>query len=298
MIIADILLLIVLMVALIIASLIDFKTKEVPDWLNFSLIAIALGIRLMYAIVYSEWSYFLYGLLGFGAMFVLGMFIFYTKQWGGGDTKLLMGLGAVFGTKPFFVGNVSLLSMDIPFLAVLLINLLFVGAIYGLVWSVYLFVKNRKEVIKEFRVLMRKKIRMLVSHTLIGVVLLLLFSFDRLILTFLPIVAVYLFLAIAVFFIFYPYLYLTVKSIEIVGMLKWIPPSRLVEGDWVAKEVKYKGKVLCSPKDLGLEKYQIEALKKAKIKKVLIKDGIAFVPSIFLGTVLTLIYGNILFIIP
>jgi Flp pilus assembly protein protease CpaA len=61
----DLLLLLIGLIGLIIGSLTDLKSREVPDWLNYFLIASGLGLRLIYSISTWEWSYFLYGLVGF-----------------------------------------------------------------------------------------------------------------------------------------------------------------------------------------------------------------------------------------
>ena len=64
-----------------------------------------------------------------------GILLYLARQWGGGDTKLLMALGALFGTRPFFV---PASTFSFPFLAVLLINIAIVGALYGLCASLIL----------------------------------------------------------------------------------------------------------------------------------------------------------------
>ena len=43
----DYLLLLIGLIATLIAAITDIKTKEVPDWLSFSLISTALGVRLI-----------------------------------------------------------------------------------------------------------------------------------------------------------------------------------------------------------------------------------------------------------
>ncbi len=72
----------------------------------------------------------------------------------------------------------------------------------------------------------------------------------------------------------------------------------MTEGDWIAKEIKYKGKVITGPKDLGIEKKQINKLKRLfklnKIRKVLIKEGIPFVPSFLAGWIITVVWGSVL----
>jgi len=81
-------------------------------------------------------------------------------------------------------------------------------------------------------------------------------------------------------------------------MLKYVEPNRLTEGDWIAKEIKYNGKYICGPKDLGIERKQINELIKLynqkKIKRILIKEGIPFVPSFLMAFVITIMYGNLL----
>ena len=80
-------------------------------------------------------------------------------------------------------------------------------------------------------------------------------------------------------------------------MYKYVIPKKLTEGDWVVKDIKIKGKLIYSSKSLGIEKNQIAQLIKSKIKKVLIKEGLPFVPSFLIGTLITLLFGNILLFI-
>ena len=80
-------------------------------------------------------------------------------------------------------------------------------------------------------------------------------------------------------------------------MLKYVKPQQLTEGDWIAKDVNINGKYLTGPRDLGIEKRKIRKLielyKMGKVKKILIKEGIPFVPSFFVAYVITLLYGNL-----
>jgi len=92
------------------------------------------------------------------------------------------------------------------------------------------------------------------------------------------------------------YLWVAVKSVENSCMLKYVKPMQLTEGDWIAKDIKIGGKYITGPKDLGIEKKNIRKLvefyKKGKIKKVLIKEGIPFVPSFLAGWLMTVFFGN------
>src|SRR3989344_3125195 len=127
---------IITILTLLVASYADIKTREVPDWLSYSLIFSALGIRAIFS-VESGWSIFLSGVLGFTVCFVIACLFYYTSQWGGGDAKLLMGMGAMIGLAyPFSADSFNLLFF---FLA-----LLFIGAAYGLLWMLMLAVRKRK----------------------------------------------------------------------------------------------------------------------------------------------------------
>lgn len=278
---ADILLIIVALVALLIASISDIKTKEVPDFASFGLIAAALAIRLLHALVFSDWIYFLYGILGFGAMFAFGSLIYYTKQWGGGDAKLLMGLGAAFATRPFYLApSVG----KIPFLLHMLTNLFIIGAIFGLLSVFILYFKNLKKthkVLKKIVMKNRGKLRIFIIVLLVLFFVPLSFAGIWKLLAIIP-------LGILLYFI----LFLFIKSVEKAGMFRMLPVNKLTEGDWVAEDVKIKGKLIYNKKSLGISKEQIRKLKESRIKKVLVKEGMAFVPSIAIGVILTLIVGN------
>src|SRR3989344_7017584 len=133
---------------LIFASITDLKTREVPDWLNYSLIAIGLGGRGIYSIIQKDSSYIFYGVIGLLIFFVFSNVMYFTKQWGGGDAKLLMGLGAMFGNYE----GINLFNpiLNMPFLAILVLNILLAGAIYGIFYIIYLAIKNKENFWKEF----------------------------------------------------------------------------------------------------------------------------------------------------
>jgi len=92
------------------------------------------------------------------------------------------------------------------------------------------------------------------------------------------------------------YISIFIKSVEKVCMLKLVEPEKLTEGDWIARNVIVNKKRICGPKDLGIEKKQIEQLiqlkRKCLIKKILIKEGIPFVPSFLIAFIITLWFGN------
>jgi len=93
------------------------------------------------------------------------------------------------------------------------------------------------------------------------------------------------------------YFWIFVKSVEKTCMFKHVKPEQLTEGDWIAKNIVVDGKKICGPKDLGIEIKQIKKLialkKKGKIRKILIKEGIPFVPSFFIAFLVSFFVGNL-----
>lgn len=277
----------VCIIALIIGSITDIKTREVPDWLNYSLVAAGLGIRLIWALAAWDIWILLYGVFGFLVFLALAYLMFYTGQWGGGDSKMLIGLGALIGLD--FKLNTFMLSF--------LINMLFIGALYGVVWSCIIAFRNKKNFVKVFRDFMLEKSFMLWRRAVLIISLALLVS-----VFFVPNQILKLLILVIVFvMIIVVYLFTFIKAVEKIAMLKRVTPMQLTEGDWIVKDIHVDGKYIAGPKDLGIEKKQIKKLidlyKKGKVKKILVKDGIPFVPSFLIAFIVTLIWGNVILMV-
>lgn len=283
MIVADIILIVISLAALIFASITDIKIKEVPDWLSYGLIASGLIIRLLNAITFKEYSYFIYGILGFGSMFIVGELLYHGKLWGGGDAKLLMGLGATLATTPFYLE-----SSKIPFLLIVLMFILFTGALYGLSWSIFLIFKEPKKFKTEF-----KKMNQSQSSKIIKILSMLLVTLFLIAIILLPINGIVKIFSsiLMLLFLVYPYLFIAVKSLENIHLYVYLPTSKIVEGDWIARDVKINNKLVFSKKTT-VTKRDIKHLKDLNIKRVLVKDGIPFVPPFLIGTIIALLIGN------
>ncbi len=268
---------------LIIGSYADLKTREVPDWLNYGLIASAIGARVIWSASYSDWSYIVEGGLGLAAGVALAYAMFYAGQWGGGDAKMMMGLGAIIGL-PFQADS---------FLLGFVLNILLVGAVYALGWSIALVARNRKDFAKELkRMLGRRNIiraRKMIIVSAAALLVVALFAGDSA----MRLMLFSLVLLYAAAF----YLWVFVRVIEKSCMLKRVPPEKLTEGDWIAKDIVVGGKRITGPKDLGVSREQIKELKKLKkqkkIDRVLIKEGIPFVPSFLIAFIVTWLWGNL-----
>ncbi|MCK5107990.1 MAG: prepilin peptidase [Nanoarchaeota archaeon] len=267
------------LIALIIASITDIKTREVPDWLNYSLIISGLAINGLFSLIYHNSQIIINCLIGLGIALAFALIMFYTGQWGGGDSKLLIGIGALMGSAFTFSG----------FMPSFIINSLLVGSIYGLIWGLVVVIKNKKKFIEQSKkILSNKKIRKIkIIFTIFSLLpfLILLIRYDIINLILCSLLFVSLNLII--------YVYIFSKIFEEAFMYKFIKPEKLTEGDWIAKNIIIKGKKICGPKDLGINQKQIQQLIKLKIKSVKIKEGIPFVPPFLIAFILTLFLGNI-----
>ncbi len=283
---------IIALIALAIASYTDIKTLEVPDWLSYSLIAIGLIGNLLFSIYYSDSIYIIRSLLGLVISVILGLIMFYTGQWGGGDSKVLFGIGAIIGINyPF---TIDFLFTD--FFFKFIINMLFAGAVYGIIWITVMAVKNRKFLFKTLKKSFQdnkfKRIRLITG--LISIIFLASIYF----LPFLDSKSKIISSILVIILYFMNYLFVFVRAVEKVSMIKMIDPEKLTEGDWIVDEIKINGKYIAGPKDLGIEKSKIQELikykKQGKIKKVKVKYGIPFVPSFLISMIYTTISDSII----
>jgi len=268
----EIVLPLIVFLALVLGSITDITSREVPDSLNYFLIAAGICIRLLLSLLAQDGSIILSGILGFTLAFLLSLLLYYTGQWGGGDAKLLMGIGAMMGFS---------FQRD-TFLFGFIINLIVVGAVYGALWSAVLFYKNRLVCMRLFKLHPLRRYDTVMWLVSIIPVIIGLFFIDFLV----------VFILSAILLMGSYMLIIFMKVIEEGCMIKEQKVEKLTEGDWVEKEVVVKGKKICGPTDLGLSLEQIAQLKKLKVKSILIKEGIPFVPSFLIAFLITLFVGN------
>ena len=219
---------------LIAGSVMDLRTHEVADWLNYGLIFSGLGLRLIDSLASGNYSSLLFGIYGFTAFLAIGLIMFYTGQWGGGDSKMIMGLGALFGSYPAFLyGYLNPSFGNLPFLLAFIINIIIFGGIYGLLWSFYLIIRHFKRFQEEFRerIVEYKKNRRILLICVFGLLLasIGLYFHNKML-------GIYL-LAITSLIFFTFYLYVSIKAIEKACMCRYIVPEKLTEGDWIVNEV-------------------------------------------------------------
>jgi Flp pilus assembly protein protease CpaA len=300
----DLILIFVGLFGLIIGTITDFQKREVADWVNYGLLFAGLGIRLIFSIISGDYWFFLIAAIFAVVAYGLGLFMFYTGQWGGGDSKMIIGLAALFATYntavlsfahpilPDFLQNLFNwnFNYNLSFYFHFLINSLLVGGIYGVIWTIFLILKHAKNFRKEFsRRFMDYRLYFIIatSLALIGVII----SY------FSSVIISILLIAMSLMILVLPWLLALTKSVESACMITLMKIKDLTEGEWIVKDVVINKKRICGPADLGISKEQIEILrdlqKKGKIDAVQVKIGIPFVPAFLIAFIVTIIMGNL-----
>ncbi len=256
------------LVWIIFASIQDIKSREVANWISFSLIIFALGFRFFYSLFSSDFNFFYQGIFGLGIFFLIGNLLYYSRLFAGGDAKLMIALGAVLPFSNNFLINIKIFVF-------FLLLFLFIGAVYGLIIALVLSIRNFKRFKKDFIKRLKDGRRGICLIMALGLLLMILGFFESL-----------LFIVGVLLFVF-PYLYTYAKAVDNACMVREVKVRNLTEGDWLYKPIKI-GKKLIIPSWEGLSKKDILAISK-KYKKVQIKQGIAFVP-VFLIALLVFFY--------
>lgn len=258
------------LVWIIFATVQDLKTREISNWISFSLIIFALGFRFFYSLFKADgFGFFYQGFIGLLIFFVLGHALYYGKFFAGGDAKLFIALGPILPLSTIFNQNVKIFVF-------FFVMFLIIGAVYSLSASFYLSIRNFKKFRKEFSRQLKKNKKMVYSLLVAGLIFMILGFSESLL----------FYLGAWVFFISLLYVY--TKAVDESAMVKKVKTSRLTEGDWLYEDVKVgKNKIKASWS--GLSREEIKKIKK-KHTEILIRRGIPFSP-IFLITMLVLIWA-------
>ena len=273
---------------LVAAAINDLKKREVPNWVNYGLVAVGISFGLLQSVIASDWHFIIFSIAGAIAALALASLMFYTGQWGGGDSKLLIGVGAVLGLS--FATASPFMAISDQFVS-FLFNLVAVSLFYAIAMGLFLVLKNKNKFTAELKNQMQSYAALRKFVLAAAVVGLIIIAAANDILVRLSIVII----LVAMFFGLY--LSIMAKAVEKACMLKKVSPLKLTEGDWIASDVVVGGKRICGPKDLGIEQSQIKQLvalyKRKKVRYVTVKEGIPFAPTFLLAYFVTIFLGNI-----
>lgn len=262
-------------VALTIATLTDIYKKEVPDTVTYSLVILGFSLNIFLGLIHKDLSYMYESLAGFLFASLIGLILFYTAQWGGGDAKLIMGIGATVGLPISLQG--------VPFLVIFIINSFLVGALYGVAWIATLALFNLELVVT--------KVRENLSDTkklgLLGVV----FIFIALLIPVFTVDIIQEMALLYVGFLFllslFPFLLVSIRIVEDEVMQEQRSVEDLVPGDWVLEQPDG-----FEINKTGISEEDIEELKESSVESILVKKGIPFVPSFLIAFVTTHVFAT------
>lgn len=248
-------------IGIVVACLQDLKRREVDNWLNLFLLMASFSFVFFKAIFERDSTIVFQAGFALVIMFAFMNLFYYGRVFAGGDAKLL------FAMTVFFIGTTFIATLTN--IGIFLLFLMIAGSIYGLTYSVVLYIRNFKNVNKKIR---KGFSALWIRYMILAGVGLFVFSYVNLI-----------FLFLAVFVLVLPVLYVFAKGLEDVAMIRIISGKELREGDWLVKDVKVKGKVIKADWD-GLSSESIRLLRKKK--KIMIKEGLPFVPAFLIAFIL------------
>ncbi len=257
---------------MLIASIQDFRKREVENWWNFGMIIFVLAFRAFLSVERWNYMYFVWGLVGLSAGFLLANGLYYARMFAAGDAKLLMGLMGIIPLSLNWKINLSLFIS-------LFILILIVGAIYGAVYSIVLVLLNSRCFVEDFAEKFRDNSKLIIGFELVfllGLIITLMFE-------------IYFAASLFGLLMLIPLLSIYAKSIEDSCMNDYVEVKNLTIGDWLVKPVRAGGKTI-KPHWEGLTEEQLKDIQRnCKDQKILVKQGIPFVPVFLLAFIALLI---------
>jgi len=252
-------------IAIIFAVIQDLRTREIANWVTFSLIAFVLAYRAIYSVYLEDLWFFIYGLIGVLLFVVLGYLFYYSRVFAGGDAKLLFGLG---GILPY-----SSLADYIYYGFGFILALFTFGVLYTLIYSLFLVGKNYKPFKKEFSTLIfRARFYFILSAIA--------YSFLT--------SSSFIYITFTFFIAILPFIFVYVKSIEKTCMIKFVDAKNVTEGDWLENDVLINGRKI-KKSFAGLTINEVMLLRKYK-KKVWVKSGIPFAPAFLFALIAFILF--------
>lgn len=248
----------------------DFKTREIANWITFSLAIFALVFRFFYSLFGNDFSFFFQGLIGFGIFFALGNLFYYSRVFAGGDAKLMIALGSILPSFPDIFSNIMV------FLNFFLI-FLFSGFLYISTASTILCVRNFKKFRKEFSKQLKRKRKLMLGIISASIIFLALGFLN------------FISAVLGILIFTGSYLFLYAKSIDEVCMIKKVNSKELREGDWLYSDLKAGKNIIKATWD-GLTKRDIKEIAK-RYKEIKIRQGIPFSPVFLISMILLIASG-------
>jgi hypothetical protein len=280
---------------LMLASYFDLRTGEIPEKLTRGLIVVVIVTATLYSLYTFNPSFLLTSVIVGVGFFIFGYVMFYLGEWGGGDVKLLAGIGCslgLLGSMNYFIESPFPLYVEgiFPYYIDYFINLAIASSPYVILYSLILGLLKPR-VFEEFAgYFRRKRFVILIFASFLPTIVALNFSVGGLALVYSSIPVLVL-------------LSLYLKAVEEIALKKTIDVNDLREEDILANDLIVDGRKIASKRDMGgITESQVSEIRRlaseGKIPRdIAVRWGVRFAPILFLAFLLTMIYGDVLEII-
>ncbi len=246
-----------------VAGLWDLKTTEVPDPIPIGMVAIGILYWIGNWLVRGDANSLFISLTVGTLLLAIGLALYKKGHWGGADAWILAAIGYMI---PIYNGSIFIL----PYI----FNFMVVSIVYTVVYAVAVGLRNVRVfsyVAKDFK----DNAKIIIGVPLCAAIVIALVPAN-------PNASLFKILPLIILLVlFWRYAVVVEKRV----FKKRIPTSKLKVGD-----------VLENSKWIGLTPKEIRKLRSQK-RFVVVKDGMRFVPVFAITLVLTLIYGNLFFMI-
>jgi hypothetical protein len=271
---------------LLLDSIIDLKTGEIPEKLTLGLAGITILVSAGHSILTLNPS-IIATTAGIGALYyITGYILFKLGQWGGGDVKMLTGIGCVLGYLNTL--NYSWINSTLtPYYINYFIDMAILATPYAFTYTLILGLLKPTVFRKYWRELKTMKVTLLLIISIIpsGIALHFNLKFLGIVYTLLPaftLAAVYM------------------KVVEKELLCKKIDVRELRVGDIIDKDIYDEGEKIASKKNIeGVDEEQLKKINELAAdgripEEITIKWGVKFAPILFLSFPATVWMGNIL----
>lgn len=274
---------------LTLASIADLRTGEIPEKISWGLAVSILVLAITHSTIVSDATPLILT-IGIGLIFFTFAYLVYRMgQWGGGDVKLMGGIGCSLGlidAMGFIWPNTRLMPYPISYI----VAMGFLALPYAVTYSLYLSVKKPAVFTQFAENLKDTKKQLLIVCSLTPALITAKLGYPIL-------VEIYLLVPVSIIALIF------LRAVEEKALRKEIPVKDLVEGDVLAEEIKTGEKTIKPEHAIeGLSLAQVEELKtlagEGKIPwEVTVKWGVKFAPILLFSYALTVWVGNLLEIV-
>lgn len=273
-------------VFLFFASIYDLRTGEVPDSVSVGYSGATILLSLVYSLKLASSAILFETLLIGAGYFFIGYIIFRLGQWGGGDVKILAGIGCTLGLLNV-LGFGWPNSIFFPYWVTYYVNMATVAAPYVIAYGIILGLKNPNAFERFKKQIVKKQMIAVLILTVVPIIVATTLEYKTLTIAY---------ASIPLFFIFSVYL----KCVEHVALKKTINVADLCQGDILAEDVAVENVKKVSGKNIeGITAEDLKLIrdlaKEGKIPTtIVIRWGIKFVPIFLIALIISTYFGNFL----